>query len=129
MKVQELATRVQPLPDTMGPPSQASRTHDPPQTRFAEVLYQVQALDQGLCLSAHARQRIAQRGIAFDELLARQLAEAMQKLSSKGAREALVVHPEAAFIVSVPNRIVVTALDRQEMQQRIFTQIDSAYLL
>jgi len=129
MKVQELAARVQPVPGTTTSPAQAPRTHDPPRSSFAEVLRQVQTSDEGLRLSAHARQRIAQRGIAFDDLLARQLTEAVQELSAKGAREALVLHPEAAFIVSVTNRTVVTALDRQEMQQRIVTQIDSAYIL
>ncbi|SHL01429.1 TIGR02530 family flagellar biosynthesis protein [Rhodothermus profundi] len=129
MKVQDLAARVQPIPGATGPPSQTPRTHDPPATSFAEVLRQVQSAEEGLRLSAHARQRMAQRGIAFDALLARQLTEAVQELSAKGAREALVLHSEAAFIVSVTNRTVVTALSRQEMHQRIFTQIDSAYIL
>ncbi len=129
MKVQELAARVQPMPGSAPSPAQAPRTHDPPKTSFADVLHRVQTSDEGVRLSAHARQRIAQRGIVFDDLLVRQLTEAVQELSAKGAREALVLHPEVAFIVSVTNRTVVTALDRQEMQQRIFTQIDSAYLL
>ncbi len=129
MNVQELAARVQPVARRADPSAQAPRTHDPPTTSFAEVLRQVQAPEEGVRLSAHARQRIAQRGIAFDDVLARQLTHAVQELSAKGAREALVLHPAAAFIVSVPNRTVVTALDRQEMHQRIFTQIDSAYLL
>ncbi len=129
MNVQELAARVQPVPGRADLSPQALRTHDPPTTSFAQVLRQVQAPDEGVRLSAHARQRIVQRGIAFDDVLARQLTRAVQELSAKGAREALVLHPAAAFIVSVPNRTVVTALDRQEMHQRIFTQIDSAYLL
>ncbi|MDQ7040277.1 MAG: flagellar biosynthesis protein [Rhodothermus sp.] len=129
MNVQELAARVQPVPGRVDLPSQAPRTHDPPTTSFAEALRQVQTPEIGVRLSAHARQRIAQRGIAFDDVLARQLTRAVQELSAKGAREALVLHQEAAFIVSVTNRTVVTALGRQEMHQRIFTQIDSAYLL
>ncbi|CAM3321598.1 TIGR02530 family flagellar biosynthesis protein [Rhodothermus bifroesti] len=131
MQVQELAQRVSSaagLPSTARS-SEISRTHDPPEGTFAHVLRQVQTAGEGLRLSAHAQQRIAQRHIAFDELLARQLSQAVQELASKGAREALVLHPEAAFIISVPNRTVVTALDRQEMPQRIFTQIDSAYIL
>ena len=39
------------------------------------------------------------------------------------------MRPDAAFVVNIPNRTVVTALDRQEMQERVFTQIDSAMLV
>ena len=59
----------------------------------------------------------------------RSLAEAMRHLASKGARDALLMRSDAAFVVNVPNRIVVTAIDHNEMQHRVFTQIDSAMLL
>jgi flagellar operon protein len=131
MQVQELAARIQSIPGlpSTGRSAEETRTHDPPRTAFADLLRQVQLPGEGLRLSAHAQQRIAQRHIAFDTVLAQQLSQAVQELATKGAREALVLHPEAAFIISVPNRTIVTALDRQEMQQRIFTQIDSAYIL
>ena len=53
----------------------------------------------------------------------------MKTLAAKGARDALLMRADAAFVVNVPNRTVITAIDRQEMQHRVFTQIDSAMLL
>lgn len=83
----------------------------------------------GVTLSAHARQRIAQRGISFNEFDQRTVFDAFQALDAKGARDALLFRGDAAFVVNVPNRTVVTALDPAEAQQRIFTQIDSAMLI
>jgi flagellar operon protein len=34
-----------------------------------------------------------------------------------------------AFIVSVPNRTVITALDNNSMKENVFTNIDSAVIV
>jgi flagellar operon protein len=79
-----------------------------------------------LDVSAHAQQRIRQRGISFTPAERRALSEAVQQLDDNGARDAAVMRDDAAFVVNVPNRTVVTALDHSEMQHRVFTNIDSA---
>ncbi len=53
----------------------------------------------------------------------------MDLLASKGAHNALLLRADAAFVVNVPHRTVITAISGQELQQRVFTQIDSAVLL
>ena len=83
----------------------------------------------GTKISSHAWQRIQQRGISMTKAQHHSLGEAMKTLAAKGARDALLMRADAAFVVNVPNRTVITALDRQEMQHRVFTQIDSAMLL
>lgn len=103
-------------------------------TTFAEALRRTR---EGLAtthspdvqLSAHAQQRMEQRGISFNEAERASMSEAMQVLERKGARDALLLRADAAFVVNVPQRTVVTAINHQEMQQRAFTQIDSAILL
>lgn len=57
------------------------------------------------------------------------LGQAMQDLEAKGARDALLIRSDAAFVVNVPNRTVVTAIGQEEMAHRAFTQIDSAMLI
>ena len=80
-------------------------------------------------ISQHAWHRIDQRGISMTDAEQATLGEAMLTLEERGARDALLLRADAAFVVNVPNRTVVTALDHQEMHQRVFTQIDSAFLL
>lgn len=80
-------------------------------------------------MSAHAAQRLESRNIALGpEQLAR-VGQAVDELSSKGARESLLVLDGTALVVSVPNRTVITAVAMQDMDQTVFTQIDSAVVL
>jgi flagellar operon protein len=68
------------------------------------------------------------RGIRMDRNDLASLEEAVDLADSKGSREALVLHNKAAFVVSVRNRTVITAIDASDMKERIVTNIDSAVL-
>jgi flagellar operon protein len=48
--------------------------------------------------------------------------------ASKGARESLVLLDQTAFVVSVPNRTVITVVDKENLKQNVFTNIDSAVI-
>ena len=52
----------------------------------------------------------------------------MDKLAAKGGRESLVLVDRMAFVVSVKNRTVITAVDQAGMRDQVFTNIDSAVL-
>lgn len=80
-------------------------------------------------LSAHAEKRIAQRDISLTRPERQTLAQAMRKLDAKGSNDALLLRGDAAFVVNVPDRTVVTAITQSDMEERIFTQIDSAMLV
>ena len=129
MTVRDLAARVDPgilAPDRSAPQRQESRG-----PAFAEQLRRArdQASSGGFTLSAHAQQRIEQRGISLNPAEQQLLNDALFQLESKGARDALLLRSDAAFIVNVPSRTVVTAVDTNELKERVFTQIDSAIML
>lgn len=93
---------------------------------FAEQLSQAQ--EAGLKFSNHAQKRLQSRSIQLpDDGLAR-LAEAVDKAEKRGGKESLVLMDELAFIVNVPNRVVVTALDARSRGEGVFTQIDSVVI-
>ena len=96
---------------------------------FADHLEAAQDQTDDINLSGHAKQRIVQRNISLDATQRQELADAMDQLDDKGAQDAAVLREDAAFVVNVPNRTVVTALDQTEMKHRVFTQIDSAMRL
>ena len=54
------------------------------------------------------------------------LNDGVNKADAKGARESLILMDGLAFVVSVPNRTVVTAVDGPDQRGAVFTQIDSA---
>ena len=80
-------------------------------------------------LSKHASRRIDSRKIELSEMDYAKLSDAMNSLEKKGARDSLVLMGEKAFIVNVPSKTVVTALSKEQMQEQVFTNIDSTILL
>jgi len=130
MNVRQLASRVGPAQRVSPDQLQRQQRADQPQKgSFEETLRKLQEATDDLQVSAHARQRIEERGISLEGAERQALIEGLEQLQSKGANDALMLRDDAAFVVNVPNRTIITALDRTEMQDRTFTQIDSALLL
>jgi flagellar operon protein len=51
------------------------------------------------------------------------------KAEAKGARESLMVMGDTAFIVNIPNRTVITAVNSGQLKDNVFTNIDSAVIV
>jgi flagellar operon protein len=83
----------------------------------------------GLKFSAHATQRLRERQINFDPETLSRMNEAINKADAKGVQDTLVLTDKAALIVSVPNRTVVTAMDKSNLNGNIFTNIDGAVII
>lgn len=96
-------------------------------SQFAKVL-DGKLPSQGITFSQHAQERLRERGISLDKTEMEKLEGAVEDVARKGSRESLVLLADAALVVSVKNRTVVTALDRKSMQGNVFTNIDSAVL-
>lgn len=134
MNVRHLAARIEPgLIRPADGAGTAQATTRPPSTTFAEELRRARDLsgsgEEPIRLSAHAQQRLEQRQIAFSDEDRQSIRAAVDTLSEKGARDAVLLRTDAAFVVNVPSRTVVTALDQDELHHRVFTQIDSAMLI
>jgi flagellar operon protein len=124
--------RVSPSPGqqpTQNDPSSDAPAQDAEGASFKDHLKEASNQAEEIELSAHAKQRIAQRNISLDTTERQALTDAVETLDNKGAQDAAVLRDDAAFVVNVQDRTVVTALDQSEMQQRVFTQIDSAMKL
>jgi flagellar operon protein len=94
---------------------------------FAEVLKQAGG-SQPLHFSRHALERVQRRGIALDPTTLARLNEGVGRAAGKGSRDSVVLVDGTAFVVSVANRTVLTAVDQQHMCEHVFTNIDSAVL-
>jgi flagellar operon protein len=82
-----------------------------------------------LKFSAHALNRIKDRSISMDQALRDKLEKAVDTASQKGSKESLILSDNAAFIVSVKNKTVITVLDRTQMNGNVFTNIDSTVVI
>ncbi|MGE5363010.1 MAG: TIGR02530 family flagellar biosynthesis protein [Bacteroidota bacterium] len=75
--------------------------------------------------SSHAQKRLESRNIQLSETELGKLQNAVEKAEAKGAKDSLVVMDNTAFIVNVPNKTVITAMQVDETQENVFTNIDS----
>jgi flagellar operon protein len=92
---------------------------------FGDVLAEKSAQVQ---FSGHALQRVRRRGIEVDTSTLARLQNGVDRAAGKGARESVVFVDSTAFVVSVRNRTVITAVDRDHMKDHVFTNIDSAVI-
>ena len=81
-----------------------------------------------LTVSKHARQRAEQRNIDIDEAL-EGINGAVIKAAGKNLKSVLVLSAEAAFIVSVDNNVVVTAMNGEDMRESVITNIDGTVII
>lgn len=101
---------------------------------FQEILQnkseaQATAQTGELKFSKHATVRLADRGIALTEEQLERLNDGAQKAGQKGIRDSLVIVDDLAFIVNVPNKTVVTAMDSRETEENVFTNINGAVIM
>jgi hypothetical protein len=54
--------------------------------------------------------------------------QGVDRAAGKGSRDSLVLVDGTAFVVSVSNRTVITAVGSQHMKDNVFTNIDSAVI-
>lgn len=95
------------------------------ETPFAKALEDA----QGVRFSQHAQDRLRARNISFNNDQLQQLEGAVNSVAQKGGKDSLVMMGDAALVVSVKNRTVITAMDRSQMKGNVFTNIDSAVVI
>jgi flagellar operon protein len=95
---------------------------------FSDVLAQSTTAAQAPTFSRHALERVSRRGIQLDQSTLQRLAGGMSRAATKGSRDAVVFVDSTAFVVSVPNNTVVTAVGSEHMREHVFTNIDSAVI-
>lgn len=75
-------------------------------------------------VSAHAQNRMEVRQISLNDEDMAKINEAFDTLDKKGAKESLLLYKNSAFIASISNRTIITAMNGAELGT--VTNIDSA---
>ncbi len=101
----------------------------PPSSTFSEVMESTLRKTDSVQFSAHATQRLREHGIALDRADMSRIQRAIDGAAAKGAEESLLLMDKLALVVSVSNRTVITAVPTNELEDRVFTNIDSAVVV
>ncbi|MCX6152993.1 MAG: flagellar protein [Candidatus Kapabacteria bacterium] len=82
-----------------------------------------------LKFSGHAQTRMISRDISLnpDELI--KLENAVQQAENKGSEQTLALMNDKAFIINIPNRTIITAVNQGQLESNIITDIDSVVFL
>ena len=94
---------------------------------FQRILEESINRNEKVKISAHAQQRMIERDINLEEKDLNLIKKAMNNLEKKGARESLMLYKDMAFIASVNNRTIITAMEYEDID--VVTNIDSAIVV
>lgn len=86
-------------------------------------------IEHGVILSKHAARRLEERDLKIDNNEYLKIRDAINKLKQKGGQDSLVITDKAAYIVDVNNNKIVTAIDKDNMAENVFTKIDSTLVI
>ncbi len=114
-------------------PISPDKTKDSTRSMASDGLDFKQILDKKISpelkFSKHAQQRLKSRNIEFDEQALQKLQKAVGKARAKGAQDSLILIDKLALVVSIRNNTVITAVDEDNIQDNVFTNIDSAVII
>ncbi len=96
---------------------------------FDQILKSQAESENKVKFSKHASKRLEERNITLTQGQNKRLEEGLEKADEKGIKDSLVLMDSMAFIVNVPNKTVITAMDQTETKGNIFTNIDGAVVI
>lgn len=80
-------------------------------------------------ISAHASERLKERNIILGEGDLKKINGAINSANEKNCKDCLILYKDMALITSIKNRTVITAIDKDNMNNNVITNIDSAVIL
>ena len=82
-----------------------------------------------LTFSKHANNRLTERNINLSTEQMDRLNLGKEEATQKGVKNSLVLVDDYAFIVNTQKNVVITAMDKNETKNNVFTNIDGAVIV
>lgn len=102
---------------------------NPEKSAFNKILDKQIKKEECFTISSHAAQRLNSRNINFNDADMKKINEGINMADSKGAKQSLILYKDMALITSIKNRTVITAMDKNQSQTSIITNIDSVVMI
>ena len=122
--------RIIPGVGNIGPTQGGQSTHGitKPNTSFEDIFAKKLFDNREVKFSKHAESRLQTRNIQLTDEQKSKLNDAVNKAGEKNVKDSLVMVDDIAFVVNVREKNVVTVLNKDEMKNNVFTNIDGAVI-
>ena len=98
-------------------------------TSFQDILQEKLQGSSNVNFSRHAAKRAADHGISLSQDSLNRLDEGVRLAGEKNLDDTLILVGDTAFVVNVPNKTVITAMNKDEMQGNVFTNINGTVII
>jgi flagellar operon protein len=95
---------------------------------FAATLARETERQQSLKISSHAQKRLNSSQVTLSDQDMQRIDGAVNRAGEKGSNQSLIMLDNLALVVSVKNRVVITAVDEARQSEGVFTNIDSVVI-
>ena len=116
-------TEIQRQPKPLGPSQSPSKQGD-----FAATLTRETERQEALRISQHAQKRLDSSQVRLTDADIQRLDGAVRRATEKGSNQSLVMLDDLALVVSIKNKVVITAVNEARTKEGIFTNIDSVVI-
>lgn len=95
---------------------------------FAATLAKETERQQSLKISSHAQKRLNSSQVTLSDTDMQRIDGAVARATEKGSNQSLIMLDNLALVVSVKNKVVITAVDEARQSEGVFTNIDSVVI-
>lgn len=117
------------ISDLPAAPDRAGRKEETTGESFQDILKRQLQEGSGVNFSAHAVKRAMQHELDLSGSELTRLGEGVKLAEEKNLDDTLILVGRNAFLVNVPNRTVITAVDSGDMKGNVFTNIDGTVIV
>lgn len=96
---------------------------------FDEVLENINKDKSEIKFSKHATERLVNRNMNISQDEIKRLEKAFSKAEKKGVKDALILMDNKAFIANINNKTVITTVNKEQLEENVFTNIDGAVII
>lgn len=96
---------------------------------FEEIFHRIQKQENQIKFSKHALDRMEDRNIDLSTNEMDRLKYGFDKAKEKGVKDALILMGDKAFIASINNKTIITTVNKEQLKDNVFTNIDGAVIV
>lgn len=105
-----------------------SKANNKEKINFNDVLKnEVNKIQSDYTISKHAAERLSNLNFTSEDMKA--IAKGFKLAEDKGSRNSVMLYKDVAFIASIENKTLITAVEKERLKENIFTNVDSVVLL